>query len=73
MRTIRTRLRFGVPGLPDDPTTGQVDARVELAELLQPTGVAREWGLAPDAPEALATHREAFAWVVGALRAQLGS
>ncbi|MCX5601356.1 hypothetical protein OOK29_24730 [Streptomyces phaeochromogenes] len=44
VRTIRTRLRFGVPDLPDDPTT-----------------------------EPLSTHREAFAWVVAALRAQLGS
>ncbi|MFF5005490.1 hypothetical protein ACFY3G_22050 [Streptomyces phaeochromogenes] len=116
MRTIRTRLRFGVPDLPDDPTTEQVDAWVELAELLQPAGEARERGLAPDAPEAatvlaevlgdadraavldhmvsasraevarfrelpalvrgtepLSTHRQAFAWVVAALRAQLGS
>ncbi|NGO76699.1 MerR family transcriptional regulator [Streptomyces sp. YC504] len=32
---IRTRLRFGIPDLPDDPTAGQVDAWVELAELLQ--------------------------------------
>lgn len=35
---IRTRLRFGVPDLPDDPTTEQVDAWVELAELLQDAG-----------------------------------
>ncbi|MEU0650570.1 MerR family transcriptional regulator [Streptomyces umbrinus] len=150
---IRTRLRFGVPDLPDDPTTEQVDAWVELAELMQDTGFrarmrsmvefnaadrgpdvpagtslwlmsrlvqlageARERGIAPDAPEAatvltevlgdadraavldrmvsagqaeaarfrellalvrgtepLPTHREAFAWVVAALRARSGS
>lgn len=32
---IRTRLRVMVPDLPDDPTSGQVDAWVELAELIQ--------------------------------------
>ncbi|MFI6943264.1 MerR family transcriptional regulator [Streptomyces sp. NPDC050418] len=32
---IRTRLRFGIPDLPDDPTAAQVDAWVELAEMLQ--------------------------------------
>ena len=142
-----------MPDLPDDPTTEQVDAWVELAELMQDTGFrarmrsmvefnaadrgpdvpagtslwlmsrlvqlageARERGIAPDAPEAatvltevlgdadraavldrmvsagqaeaarfrellalvrgtepLPTHREAFAWVVAALRARSGS
>lgn len=32
---IRTRLRFHAAELPDDPTPGQVDAWVELAELIQ--------------------------------------
>ncbi|WP_327431871.1 MerR family transcriptional regulator [Streptomyces sp. NBC_01236] len=32
---IRTRLRFGLAELPEDPTPQQVDAWVELAELLQ--------------------------------------
>ncbi|MER7170608.1 MerR family transcriptional regulator [Streptomyces mesophilus] len=32
---IRTRLQFGIPDLPDDPTAEQVDAWVEMAELLQ--------------------------------------
>ncbi|MFB6678847.1 MerR family transcriptional regulator [Streptomyces sp. NPDC056390] len=32
---IRTRMRVMVPDLPDDPTTEQVDAWVELAELMQ--------------------------------------
>ncbi|MBC9711466.1 MerR family transcriptional regulator [Streptomyces sp. TRM66268-LWL] len=32
---IRTRLQFGIPDLPDDPTVDQVDAWVEMAELLQ--------------------------------------
>ncbi|MCX4905258.1 MerR family DNA-binding transcriptional regulator [Streptomyces sp. NBC_00878] len=148
---IRTRMRFGVPDLPDDPTIEQVDAWVELAELMRDTdfrarmrravefnvpdrgpewpagtslwfmsrlvqlaGEVQERGLAPDAPEAatvlaellgdadrsavlermvsashvelarfrellalvrgtepLPTHREEFAWVVTALRAQL--
>ncbi|MEV8035632.1 MerR family transcriptional regulator [Streptomyces sp. NPDC002742] len=35
---IRTRLRFSVGDLPDDPTPGQVDAWVELAELIQDPG-----------------------------------
>ncbi|WP_055618794.1 hypothetical protein [Streptomyces phaeochromogenes] len=117
VRTIRTRLSFGVPDLPDDPTTEQVAAWVELAELLQPAGEARtgagsgagrpggrhgpgrgarrrrqgrrtgphgvgEPGRGRPLPgtagartgaEPLSTHREAFAWVVAALRAQLGS
>ncbi|NHI07028.1 MerR family transcriptional regulator [Streptomyces sp. KO7888] len=32
---IRTRLRFAAADLPDDPTSEQVDAWVELAELIQ--------------------------------------
>ncbi|EFL38993.1 MerR family transcriptional regulator [Streptomyces griseoflavus] len=32
---IRQRLRFAAADLPDDPTPGQVDAWVELAELIQ--------------------------------------
>ncbi|RVU20469.1 MerR family transcriptional regulator [Streptomyces antnestii] len=32
---IRNRIRVMVPDLPDDPTAGQVDAWVELAELMQ--------------------------------------
>ncbi|MFE9651319.1 MerR family transcriptional regulator [Streptomyces sp. NPDC006365] len=32
---IRTRMRFGLADLPDDPTSEQVDAWVELAELMQ--------------------------------------
>jgi hypothetical protein len=32
---IRTRLRFAAADLPDDPTPEQVDAWVELAELIQ--------------------------------------
>ncbi len=32
---IRTRLRFATADLPDDPTPEQVDAWVELAELIQ--------------------------------------
>ncbi|BFO15447.1 hypothetical protein SHKM778_18350 [Streptomyces sp. KM77-8] len=32
---IRTRLRFAAANLPDDPTPEQVDAWVELAELIQ--------------------------------------
>ncbi|MEU0595148.1 MerR family transcriptional regulator [Streptomyces ardesiacus] len=32
---VRTRLRFAVADLPDDPTPEQVDAWVELAELIQ--------------------------------------
>ncbi|MFC4472329.1 MerR family transcriptional regulator [Streptomyces xiangluensis] len=32
---IRTRMRFGLTDLPDDPTSEQVDAWVELAELMQ--------------------------------------
>ncbi len=32
---IRTRLQFGIPDLPDDPTADQVDAWVEMAEMLQ--------------------------------------
>ncbi|NEB07624.1 MerR family transcriptional regulator [Streptomyces coelicoflavus] len=32
---IRTRLRFAAADLPDDPTSEQVDAWVELAELMQ--------------------------------------
>lgn len=32
---IRTRLRFAAADLPDDPTAEQVDAWVELAELIQ--------------------------------------
>ncbi|MPY49873.1 helix-turn-helix domain-containing protein [Streptomyces acidicola] len=35
---IRTRMRFSVADLPDDPTPEQVDAWVELAELLQDPG-----------------------------------
>lgn len=35
---IRTRLRFGLAELPEDPTPQQVDAWVELAELLQDRG-----------------------------------
>ncbi|QNS04020.1 helix-turn-helix domain-containing protein [Streptomyces xanthii] len=35
---IRTRLRVMVPDLPDDPTSAQVDAWVELAELMQDQG-----------------------------------
>lgn len=35
---IRTRLRFGLAELPEDPTPEQVDAWVELAELLQDRG-----------------------------------
>ncbi|MCX5439743.1 MULTISPECIES: MerR family transcriptional regulator [unclassified Streptomyces] len=35
---IRTRMRVMVPDLPDDPTTEQVDAWVELAELMQDPG-----------------------------------
>ncbi|KFG73592.1 helix-turn-helix domain-containing protein [Streptomyces mutabilis] len=35
---IRTRLRFAAADLPDDPTTEQVDAWVELAELIQDPG-----------------------------------
>jgi len=35
---IRGRLRFGSATLPDDPTPGQVDAWVELAELIQDAG-----------------------------------
>ncbi|MER6090350.1 MerR family transcriptional regulator [Streptomyces bluensis] len=35
---IRTRMRFTVADLPDDPTPEQVDAWVELAELLQDPG-----------------------------------
>ncbi len=32
---IRTRMRFGIADLPEDPTPEQVDAWVELAELMQ--------------------------------------
>ncbi|MGW3663323.1 MerR family transcriptional regulator [Streptomyces sp. NPDC005141] len=35
---IRTRMRFNIGDLPDDPTPGQVDAWVELAELIQDRG-----------------------------------
>ncbi|MGQ4377709.1 MerR family transcriptional regulator [Streptomyces sp. SAS_267] len=35
---VRTRLRFGVGDLPDDPTPAQVDAWVELAEMIQDPG-----------------------------------
>ncbi|WP_406332978.1 MerR family transcriptional regulator [Streptomyces sp. NBC_00203] len=35
---IRTRLRFGLAELPEDPAPQQVDAWVELAELLQDRG-----------------------------------
>ncbi|MFC8423085.1 MerR family transcriptional regulator [Streptomyces sp. NPDC057236] len=35
---IRTRLRFAAADLPDDPTPEQVDAWVELAELIQDPG-----------------------------------
>lgn len=35
---IRTRLRFGIGELPEDPTPEQVDAWVELAELIQDPG-----------------------------------
>ena len=35
---IRTRLRFSVGDLPDDPTPAQVDAWVELAEMIQDPG-----------------------------------
>ncbi|WP_199545820.1 MerR family transcriptional regulator [Streptomyces sp. N35] len=35
---IGTRLRFGIPDLPDDPTAEQADAWVEMAELLQDPG-----------------------------------
>lgn len=35
---IRTRLRFHVGDLPDDPTPEQVDAWVELTELIQDRG-----------------------------------
>ncbi|MET8136290.1 MULTISPECIES: MerR family transcriptional regulator [unclassified Streptomyces] len=35
---IRTRMRFSIGDLPDDPTPGQVDAWVELAELIQDPG-----------------------------------
>ncbi|MGW1065612.1 MerR family transcriptional regulator [Streptomyces aureus] len=35
---IRTRLRFDLGDLPDDPTPEQVDAWVELAELIQDRG-----------------------------------
>lgn len=38
---IRTRLRFAAAQLPDDPTPEQVNAWVELAELIQnPAGRA---------------------------------
>ncbi|GAA2644635.1 MerR family transcriptional regulator [Streptomyces vastus] len=147
---IRTRMRFSLADLPDDPTSEQVDAWVELAELIQdpafrarmrkmiefnaadrgpelPSGTslwfmsrlvqlaseARERGIAPESPQAeqvlrqllgnadraavldrmesathtelarfreltalvrgtgpLPAHREEFAWVVAALRAQ---
>ncbi|AVH56368.1 MULTISPECIES: helix-turn-helix domain-containing protein [Streptomyces] len=35
---IRTRMRFGLAELPDDPTPEQVDAWVEMAELIQDRG-----------------------------------
>ncbi|MFE9769176.1 MerR family transcriptional regulator [Streptomyces sp. NPDC005808] len=35
---IRTRIRFGIAELPEDPTPAQVDAWVELAEMLQDLG-----------------------------------
>ncbi|MFC9844761.1 MerR family transcriptional regulator [Streptomyces sp. NPDC060223] len=35
---IRTRMRFGIAELPEDPTPAQVDAWVELAEMLQDLG-----------------------------------
>ncbi|MFJ2827286.1 MerR family transcriptional regulator [Streptomyces sp. NPDC087263] len=35
---IRTRMRFGIAELPEDPTPAQVDAWVELAELMQDLG-----------------------------------
>ena len=35
---IRERLRYGAASLPDDPTPEQVDAWVELAELIQDPG-----------------------------------
>ncbi|SDJ75121.1 MerR family transcriptional regulator [Streptomyces indicus] len=38
---IRTRLQFGIPDLPEDPTPEQVDAWVELAEMLQDPGFRR--------------------------------
>ncbi|WP_406173620.1 MerR family transcriptional regulator [Streptomyces sp. NBC_00996] len=38
---IRTRMRFGLAELPEDPTPEQVDAWVELAELLQDKGFRR--------------------------------
>jgi len=148
---IRTRMRFGLADLPEDPTPKQVDAWVELAELIQDRGFrarmrkmiefnaadrgpnvpagtslwfmsrlvqlageALERGIAPESPgaeevlgqllgsadrtavlermesaahvemarfrelnalvsgtEPLPAHREEFAWVVAALRAQL--
>ncbi|MDO0936754.1 MerR family transcriptional regulator [Streptomyces sp. DG2A-72] len=35
---IRTRMRFGLSDLPEDPTPEQVDAWVEMAELMQDPG-----------------------------------
>ncbi|WP_210577258.1 MerR family transcriptional regulator [Streptomyces sp. GESEQ-4] len=35
---IRTRMRFGLSDLPEDPTPEQVDAWVEMAELMQDLG-----------------------------------
>ncbi|GAA3816935.1 MerR family transcriptional regulator [Streptomyces phyllanthi] len=35
---IRTQLRFRIPDLPEDPTPEQVDAWVELAEMMQESG-----------------------------------